>query len=95
MYVVNKDRRFRIFIQDAEDEDGTVFFSASMTDAARMILSNEIDADKLIETNLDIDIVEIYLDWLGTANVVTGIYPFMSMTKSNYINLENMYDVLQ
>ena len=45
MYVVNKDRLFRIFVQDAEDEDGTVFFSASMTDAARMILSNEIDAD--------------------------------------------------
>jgi hypothetical protein len=33
------------------------------------------------------------VEWLETANVVTGFYPFMSMAKSSTYNLEDVYDV--
>jgi hypothetical protein len=91
MYVVNKDKRFRMF---------KAF--TTMTDTARMIMSNEFDADKLVDANLDIDTKKMYLmltgsslgEWLETVNTVTGLYPFMSMaTESNDYNLEEVYDV--
>ena len=71
-----------------------------MTDTAAVILSNEFDADKLVDANLDIDTKEMYLnltgsslgEWLETANTVTGLYPFMSMAKSSTYNLEDVYD---
>jgi hypothetical protein len=84
-----------MFIEDNEDE-------YIMTDTATMILSNEFDPDKIVEANLDIDIMEMYLmltglswfAWLETPNEVTGLYPFMSMaTESNDYNLEDVYDV--
>ena len=65
-------------------------------------MSNYFDADKLVTTNLDIDVVEMCLimsesslfEWLEIANAVTGLYPFMSMTiKSNGYNLEKVYEV--
>jgi hypothetical protein len=107
MYVVNKDKQFRIFIED-EDENGFII-STTMTDTARMILSiefdkdtlmsNEFDADKLVDANLDIETKEMYLiltgssltEWLETANTVTGLYPFMSMAKSSTYNLQDVY----
>jgi hypothetical protein len=67
-----------------------------------MILSNEFNADKLVDVNLDINTKEMYLiltgsslfEWLETANAVTGLCPFMSMaTKSNCNNLEKVYEV--
>ena len=72
-----------------------------MTDTARMLMSNEFDADKLVDANLDIDTKEMYLnltgsslgEWLETANAVTGLYPFMSMAKSSTCNLEEVYEV--
>ena len=104
MYVVNKDILFRMF-NEIEDEHGRII-STSMADEARMILSNDFmfGVDKLVEANLDIDVREMYLiltgsslalvDWLETANVVTGLYPFMSLaTKSNCNNRKEVYDV--
>ena len=100
MYVVNKDKQFRMF-NEHKDEYGHII-STTMTDTARMILSNEFNADTLVEANLDIDTMEMYLiltgsslgEWLETANAVTGLYPFMSMaTESNDYNLEEVYDV--
>ena len=32
-------------------------------------------------------------EWLETANMVTGLYTFMSMAKSNNYNLEDVYDI--
>jgi hypothetical protein len=32
-------------------------------------------------------------EWFETANVITGLYPFMSMAKSSTYNLEDVYDV--
>jgi hypothetical protein len=101
VYAVNKDKQFCMFNEDDEsdDENGITF---RMTDNARMILSNEFDADKLTEANLDIDVIEMYLmltrsslfEWLETANGVTGLYPFMSMaTKATNYSLEEVYDV--
>ena len=87
MYVVNKDTQFCMF---------------NMTDTARLILSNEFNADKLVDAYLDIDVMEMYLsltgsslvEWLETPNGVTGLYPFMSMAiESNDCNLEDVYDV--
>ena len=81
----------------AEDENGI-----TMTDTARMILNNEFDSDKLLDANLDNDVMELYLmltgsslvEWLETANAVTGLCPFMYMaTKSNDYKLEEVYDV--
>jgi hypothetical protein len=97
IYAVNKDRRFRMFneIEDIEDEE-------NRTDTTRMILSNEFDADTLVDANVDIGTKEMYLiltgsslgEWLETINGVTGLYPFMSMaTKSSNYNLEDVYDV--
>ena len=95
MYVVNKDKRFNMFIDDE--------YEYNMTDTARMILSNEFNVDTLIDADLDINTIEMYLiltgsslaGWFGTPNVVTGLYPFMSMaTKSNHYKLEEVYDVL-
>ena len=71
-----------------------------MTDKARMILSNEFNVDTLVDANLDIDVMEMYLvltgsslvDWLETTNGVTGLSPFMSMAKSNCNNLEEVYE---
>jgi hypothetical protein len=100
MYVVNKDNRFRMF-NEIEDDDGFII-SITMTDTARMILSDEFNADTLVEANLDIDMMEMYLiltasslgEWLETINGMTGLYPYMSMaTKSNDCNLEDVYDV--
>ena len=101
MYVVNKDERFCMFIEDDESEDEDGWPIIRMTDTARMILSNEFDPDKLVEANLDIDTMEMFLiltgsslvEWLETMNGVTGLYPFMSMAtiSSNY-NLEEVYD---
>ena len=97
MYVVNKDKQFRMFIEDEDEYNGFI-----MTDTALMILSNEFNADKLVEANLDIDMMEMYLnltasslgEWLETIHGMTGLYPFMSMaTKSNDCNLEDVYDV--
>jgi hypothetical protein len=94
MYVINKDKQFRMFIEDNED---------NMTDTAGMILSNDFDADKLVDADLDIDIKEMYLimtgsslfAWLETPNGVTGLYPFMSMAtqSKNKCNLEDVYEV--
>jgi hypothetical protein len=73
-----------------------------MTDTARLILSNEFNADKLVDAYLDIDVMEMYLsltgsslvEWLETPNGVTGLYPFMSMAiESNDCNLEDVYDI--
>jgi hypothetical protein len=84
-----------MFIEDDEDE-------YKMTDTATMILSNEYDADKLTEANLDIDTIEMYLiltglslaEWAGTENAITGLFPFMSMaTISNSYKVEEVYDV--
>jgi hypothetical protein len=67
-----------------------------------MILSNDFDVDKLVEANLDIDVVKIYLiltgsslaEWLETANTVTGLYIFMSMAnKSNCNSLQKVYKI--
>jgi hypothetical protein len=97
MYVANKDRRFRMF---NELNNGRT--NMRMSDTARMILSNEFDADTLVEADLDIAVVEMYLiltgsslfEWLETTNTVTGLYPFMSMaTKSKNYKLEEVYDV--
>jgi hypothetical protein len=109
MHAVSKDKQFRMFNEDDEsndesedesdDEDESEY---NMTNTARMILSNEFDADKLVDVNLDNDVIEIYLmltgssltEWLETANAVTGLCPFMSMaTKSNDYKLEEVYDV--
>ena len=98
MYVVNKDKQF-CMINTIENVNGYII-SANLTDTARMILSNEFDADKLVEANLDIDVVEMFLiligsslgAWLETANAVTGLYPFMSMAKLSIYNLEDVYD---
>ena len=93
MYAVNKDKQFRMFNEH--------IFRTTMTDTARMILSNEFNADKLVDVNLDINTKEMYLiltglsltEWLETANTVTGLYPFMSMaTESNDYKLEEVYD---
>jgi hypothetical protein len=102
IYVVNKDKQFGMFIEDEdEDEDGDTIISTTMTDTARMILSNEFNVDALVDTNLDIDTKEMYLtltgsslvEWLETTNGVTGLYPFMSMaTESNDYNLEKVYE---
>ena len=92
MYVVNKDKQVCMF----------EIITTSMTDTARMIMSNEFNVDVLVEANLDIDTKEMYLimtgsslgEWLETPNAVTGLYPFMSMVnKSNDCNLEDMYDI--
>jgi hypothetical protein len=100
MYAVNKDKQFRMFI---ENEDGDVGFPTfRMTDTARKILSNEFNVDTLVDANLDFDTKEMYLtltgsslgEWLETPHVVTGLYPFMSMaTKSNNYNLDDVYDI--
>jgi hypothetical protein len=75
------------------------FISITMTDTARMLMSNEFDSDKLVDANLHIDTKEMYLnfngsslvEWLETPNALTGLYPFMSMaTKSNDYNLEEV-----
>jgi hypothetical protein len=67
-----------------------------------MILSNELHADTLLDANLDIDTMEMYLiltgsslgEWLETTNGVTGLYPFMCMaTKSKNYNLKEVYNV--
>jgi hypothetical protein len=82
-------------IEDIEDEE-------NRTDTTRMILSNEFDADTLVDANLDIGTKEMYLiltgsslgEWLETMDGVTGLYPFMCMaTKSNDCDLEDVYDV--
>jgi hypothetical protein len=84
-----------------KDGNGDII-STTMTDTARMILSNEFNADTLVDSSLNIDTKEMYLiltgsslvEWLETANTVTGLYPFMSMAnKSKNYNLEDMYDV--
>jgi hypothetical protein len=98
--VVSKDRRFRIFneIEDGYDR----IINITMTDTARMIFSNDFDADKLVEADLEIDVMEMYLkvttgsplvEGLETANAVTGLYPLMSMAKSNCSNLEEVHNV--
>jgi hypothetical protein len=100
MYVVNKDKQFCMFNED-EDVFGETIISTTKTDTARMVLSNEFDADTLVDTNLDIGTKEMYLmltgsslgEWLEIANVITGLYPFMSMAKSSTYNLEDVYDV--
>ena len=97
MYVVNKDIQFYMFNQ-IKDGNGR-FISITMTDTARMLMSNEFDSDKLVDANLHIDTKEMYLnfngsslvEWLETPNALTGLYPFMSMaTKSNDYNLEEV-----
>jgi hypothetical protein len=101
MYVVNKDKRFCMF-NEYKDEDGETIISSTMTDTARLILSNEFGADKLVEADLDIDVMEMYLimtgsslgEWLETPNEVTGLYPFMCMAKSNRNNLEDVYGIV-
>jgi hypothetical protein len=91
MHVIKKDKQFLMF---------NTF--TTMIDTARMIMSNELNVDPLVDANLDIDVIEMYLiltgsplvEWLETANGVTGLYPFMSMaTKSNDYKLEEVYDV--
>jgi hypothetical protein len=98
MYVVNKDKQFHMF-NEYKDEYG----HTNMTDTARMIMSNEFNADTLVEANLDIDVVKLYLiltgsslaEWLETTNGVTGLYPFMSMaTESKNYNLEDVYNIV-
>ena len=97
MYVVNKDERFHMFKH--LDAFGRII-STTMTDTARMIFSNNFYADKLVEAKLQIDVMEMYLiltgsslgAWLETSNVVTGLYPFMSMAKSSTYNLEDVYE---
>jgi hypothetical protein len=93
MYVVNKDKRFRMFNKYKDDS----------TETARMILSNEFNTDTLVDSSLNIDTKEMYLimtgsslfEWFETANAVTGLYPFMSMaTQSKKYNLEEVYDVV-
>ena len=95
MYAVNKDNRFRMFIVDNK-------YEYNMSDIARMILSHEFDADKLVDASLDIEVIEMYLimtgsslvEWLETANALTGLCPFMSMaTRSNDYKLEEVYEV--
>jgi hypothetical protein len=89
MYAVNKDKRFCMFKT-----------STTMTDTAAVILSNEFNVDTLVEARLDIDTKEMYLmltgsslvEWLETANTVTGLYPFMSMAKSSTYNLKEVYE---
>jgi hypothetical protein len=93
MYVINKDKQFRMFIEDE-------CMPTTMTDTARMIMKNEFDKDTLVNANLDIDRKEMFLtltglsltEWLESANTVTGLYPFMSMAKSSTYNLEEVYD---
>jgi hypothetical protein len=100
MYAVNKDKHFCMF-NEHKDEYGRIMISTTKTDTARMILSNEFDVDKLVDANLDIDVIEMYLiltgsslfEWAETANAVSGMYPFLSMAKSNCNNLETVYDV--
>jgi hypothetical protein len=83
-----------------KDEYGRII-STTMTDTARMILSNEFDADKLIDADLDTDVMEMYViligsslvEWLETVNAITGLYPFMSMATSNCYSFEKVYDV--
>ena len=92
MYVINKDKQFRMFIEDE-------CMPTTMTDTARMIMKNEFDKDTLVNANLDIDTKEMFLtltglsltEWLESANTVTGLYPFMSMAKSSTYNLQDVY----
>ena len=100
IYAVNKDKQFLMF--NEHKDEYFYIISITMTDTARMILSNDFNADTLVDANLDIGTKEMYLilirsslgEWLETANTVTGLYPFMSMaTKSNDYNLEEVYEV--
>jgi hypothetical protein len=101
MFVINKDKQFRMF-NERNNEDGRIITSTTVTDIARMmILSNEFNADTLVDANLDMDTKEMYLnstgsslvEWLETTNPVTGLYPFMSMaTESKDCNLEEVYE---
>jgi hypothetical protein len=102
MYVINKDKQFRMFNEHETEYDDDGFPTFRMTDTAGMILGNDFDADRLTAANLDIDMIEMYLiltglsltEWFETANAVTGLYPFMSMaTKSKNYKLEEVYDV--
>ena len=98
MYVLSKDKTFCMFTENV-DEDGRI--NVSMTDIAMTILNNDFDVDKLVDVDLNIDVVEIYLlltgsslhKWLETNNAVTGLYPFMSMVSLECHGLENVYEV--
>ena len=65
MYVVNKDKQFRMFNEDEDDEDEDE--ENRTTDTARMILSNDFNMDALVDADLDIDTKEIDapdFDWI-------------------------------
>ena len=64
MYVVNKDKQFRMFNEDDESEDED---EDNRTDTARMILSNDFNMDALVEADLDIDTMEMYLILTGSS----------------------------
>jgi hypothetical protein len=49
MYAVNKDKQL-CMLYEADSR------YAAMNDTARMIMSNELNVDALVEVNLDIDI---------------------------------------
>jgi hypothetical protein len=64
-----------------------------------MILSNDFNADTLVNSSLNIDRKERYLiltesslfEWFETANAMTGLDPFMSMaTQSKNYDLEEV-----
>ena len=56
IYIVKKDTQF-CMLNEHKDKYGRII-STTMTNTARMILSNEFDVDKLTESNLDIDIYD-------------------------------------
>jgi hypothetical protein len=64
MYAVNKERLFRMFNTVAGWYGLTI---SRMTGAARIIPSNDFDADTLVEANLDIDVMELYLIMTGSS----------------------------
>ena len=66
------------------------------------MLSNDFNAETLVNSSLNIDTKEMYLiltgsslgEWLETPNEVTGLYPFMCMANSNRNNLEDVYGIV-
>ena len=94
LYEVNKDKHLCMFPKVEDHSSRRLIIHTTLTDTARMILSNTFDANTLAEVDLDIDTMEIFLiltgsslpTWLETANAVTGLYPFMCMAGSRTYN---------
>ena len=65
MYLVNKDKRFHIFNEHTNEY--CELLSTTMTDAATMILSDKFDVNTLVDANLDVNMVEMYLILTGSS----------------------------